>query len=91
MWKLIKLSKRKKVVGCKWVFSIKYKVNGTIYCYKARLIAKGYTQSYDINYQNTFSSMAKLNPIRVLLSITTNLDWPISLVRCKKFISLWEP
>ena len=76
-WKLMPLPEGKKVVGCKLVFSIKYKADGTIDLYKARLVVKGYTQSYDIYYQETFSLVAKLNTIRVLLSIAANLDWPL--------------
>jgi hypothetical protein len=37
-------------VGCRWVFSIKHKVDGTIEKYKARLVAKGFTQTYGIDY-----------------------------------------
>ena len=42
-WTLFVLSKGKKTVGCKWIFSIKYKADGSIDRYKARLVAKGYT------------------------------------------------
>ena len=42
-WILVNLPKGQKTVGCKWVFSIKYKIDGTIECYKARLVAKGFT------------------------------------------------
>jgi hypothetical protein len=66
-----------KEVGCKWVFMIKHKANGSMERYKARLIAKGFTQTYGIYYEETFAPVAKMNLIRVLLSIAENLDWPL--------------
>jgi hypothetical protein len=44
---------------------------------QARLVAKGYTQTYEVDYQETFSPMAKLNTVRVLLSLAANLDWQL--------------
>ena len=40
-------------------------------------MAKGYTQTHGIDYQETFSPVVKLNTVRVLLSLTANLDWPL--------------
>jgi hypothetical protein len=76
IWKLIPQPEGKKTVGCKWVFSIKYKADGLIDRYKARLVVKGFTQTYGIDYVDSFSPVAKLNTVRVLLSLVTNLDWP---------------
>ena len=76
-WILVPLPNEKKFVKCKWVFSIKHKAYSSIERYRTRLAARGYTQTYGIDYQETFSPIAKLNTIRVFLSLTANLDWPI--------------
>ena len=68
-WEIVELSRDKKTVGCKWVFTIKYQANGRIDRYKARLVAKGFTQTYKIDYQETFAPVAKVNSIQVLLSL----------------------
>ncbi|RVW42615.1 Retrovirus-related Pol polyprotein from transposon TNT 1-94 [Vitis vinifera] len=44
---------------------------------ESRLVAKGYTQAYGIDYTETFAPIAKINTVRVLLSLTANLDWPL--------------
>ena len=69
------LPKGKKPIGCTWVFTIKYKVDGTLEIYKPRVVAKGYTQTYGIDYQETFAPVAKMNAVRILLSLAVNFDW----------------
>ena len=70
-------------VECKQVFTAKYKTDGSIERYKARLVVKGYPQTQGIDYQETFSLVAKLNTIRVLLSLAENLDWPLQQMDVK--------
>ena len=72
-----RFTKGKKVVGCKWVLTIKSKADGSVQRYKAKLVAKGFTQTYGIYYQETFASVTKINSIRVLLSLAVNSNWPL--------------
>ena len=76
-WENVELSRGKTTVGCKWVFTIKCKANGSIERYKEKLVAKEFTQIYDIDYQETFALVAKINFIWVLLSLVVAQDWPL--------------
>ena len=62
-WILTDLPHGKQPIGCKWVYKIKYNVKGDVERYKARLIAKGYTQLKGIDYLDTFSLVVKLTTI----------------------------
>jgi hypothetical protein len=66
MWKIVKLPKEKKQWGCKWVYALKYKADSSLEQYKTRLVAKGYTQTFGLNYQKTFALVAKMNTIQIL-------------------------
>lgn len=76
-WEIVDLPRNKVLVGCKWVYTVKLKLNGSIDRYKACLVAKGYTQTYGIDYQETFAFVAKLNSIRVLIFVVANKGWPL--------------
>ncbi|CAL9019450.1 unnamed protein product [Prunus brigantina] len=66
-WDIVDLPKRMKPVGCKWVFTVKYNADGTVERYKARLVAKD-EYCGEVDYQDAFAPVAKMNTIRVLLS-----------------------
>lgn len=59
-WDVVDLPYGKTPIGCKWVFKIKLKSTSEIEIYKARLLAKGYTQQYEIDFQETFSPIVKM-------------------------------
>ena len=65
------------------MFVVKYKLDRSIYRYKARLVAKEFTQTYKIDYQETFTLVTKLNTVRILLSLAVNLYWHIQQLYIK--------
>ena len=70
-WSIVSLPSNKKAVGCKWVFHIKYKADGSIERYKASLVAKGYTQQQGLDYTETFSPVAKMVTVKLFLALAT--------------------
>ncbi len=62
------------VVGCQWVFALKKKVDGSIERYKVRVIAKGFSQIYMIDYEETFALVVKWSSIRILLALAARSD-----------------
>lgn len=74
-WSMVPLPFGHQPIGCKWVYKIKYKSDGTIECYKAHIVAKGYTQVEGINYQETFSPIAKLTTLHCLLTVAAARHW----------------
>ena len=64
-------------MSCKWVYTVKYKANETLERYKTRLVAKGYTQTYGVDYLETFALIAKMNIVKILLSLATNYSWDL--------------
>lgn len=57
---------------------------------QACLVVKGYTQTYGIDYTKTFTPVAKLNIVRVLLSLAVNLNRPLQQLDIKKCVLKWE-
>lgn len=68
-WELMSLPTHKKTVGCKWLYKIKYLPNGQIDRYKARLVVKGFTQTTNMDYYETFKPVAKMTSFRILLAL----------------------
>ena len=77
-WILVSLPKNQNMIKCKWVFTIK--ADG---CYKACVVAKGFTQEHGIDYEETFSPVTRYESIRYLLAHATLEDWEIEAMDVK--------
>nr|GEV41601.1 retrotransposon protein, putative, Ty1-copia subclass [Tanacetum cinerariifolium] len=64
-------------VGSKWCFKKKTDMDSVIHTYKAHLVAKGYTQLYGVDYEETFLPVANIKAIRILISIVAFYDYEI--------------
>ena len=63
-WEFVTSPEGTMVVGYRWVFTVKHKADGFVERYKARLVARDFTQTYGVDYVETFSPVARLNSIR---------------------------
>ena len=69
-WNLVEKPIDHRIVTCKWVIQIKYHPQGQVVRFKARLVARGFTQVPRIDFTGTFSSTLRITSIRLLVAIT---------------------
>nr|GEX10472.1 putative retrotransposon Ty1-copia subclass protein [Tanacetum cinerariifolium] len=77
VWDLVELPPNGKTVGSKWLFKKKTDMDEAVHTYKARLVAKGYTKTPGIDYEETFSLIAYIRAIRILIAIIAFYDYEI--------------
>ena len=90
VWTLSDAPEGVKPIGCKWVFQKKADMEDKIVTYKTRLVAKGYRQRQGVDYDETFSPVAMVKSIRILLTIAAYFDYEIWQMDVKIALSLME-
>jgi hypothetical protein len=76
-WTLVPPPPSKNIVGCKWVYKLKYNSDGTLARHKARLVAKGFHQQHGVDFDETFSPVVKALTVRLILSLAVSLNWSL--------------
>ena len=76
-WDLVPKPKDVEIITCKWVYKLKKKADGSIHRYKARLVAWGFSQQYGLDYEETFSPVAKMVTIRSVMSLAGCKTWSV--------------
>lgn len=73
----------KNLVGCKWIYKIKRNFDGSVARYKARLMAKRFSQEAGLDYYETFSPIVKPTIIRLMLSLVATKGWKLKQLDVK--------
>ena len=76
-WEMVELPENHQPIGVKWVYKRKMNAEGKIERYKARLVAKGYRQKAGIDYDKIFAPVARMETIRLLISLAAQYKWSI--------------
>ncbi|XP_037496042.1 uncharacterized mitochondrial protein AtMg00820-like [Jatropha curcas] len=71
-WDILPCPPNVKPIGCKWVYSVKRRSDGTLDRYKARLVALGNKQKYRVDYEETFAPVAKMTTVRTIIAVATS-------------------
>ena len=66
-----------KPISSKWVYKFKTHANGSVEKYKACLVARGFSQQYELDYDETFSPVAKITIVCVLIALAAIKSWKL--------------
>jgi hypothetical protein len=77
VWEIVPRPKNEDVVSSRWLLKIKHDANGSIEKYKARFFARGFSQKEGIDYEETFTPMARYTSIRTIISFVAKMKWKL--------------
>ena len=75
VWDIVPKPEGKSVVSSKWIFKIKHAADGSIEKYKARFVARGFSQKEGIDYEETFAPVARYTSIRAIMALASMMKW----------------
>jgi hypothetical protein len=77
VWEIVPRPEGKSVVTSRWLYKLKYVADGSIETYKARFVARGFSQVEGVDYDETFAPVARYTLIRSMISIAVEMGWKI--------------
>ena len=75
VWDIVPKPKNKSVVSSKWIYKIKHVADGSIKKYNARFVARGFSQKEEIDYEETFSPVARYTSIITIMALASMMKW----------------
>lgn len=76
-WQVVERPSNKNVISVKWIFRLKTNASGEAIKHKARLVARGFTQEYGVDYLETFAPVSRYDTIRTLMAIAAQHKWKL--------------
>ena len=76
-WEIVPRPEGKSVVGLRWIYKVKQAADGSVEKYKARFVARGFSQIEGIDYEDTFAPVTTYSSIRTILSLSAQMGWHI--------------
>jgi hypothetical protein len=77
VWNVVPRTEGMSIVTSKWIYKIKHVVDGSIEKYKARFVARGFSQIEGVDYDDTFASIARYTSIRSIIALDASMGWKL--------------